>query len=217
MELSESTYFQHDIVSQSQRTSTILVEKLLEDVEMLALYVALSSEEGLGSWMYHINDTVEMSDKKRVAYELACLDDLQKDPVGYHYGDCTWACGSCLRCIVEIRYLEVIELKEEYRTMDITEDLLLILLGTDFGWMNSNRSRKEYLKVYNDQKSSVDQLGQQINEAFNLYPLPDSDLKSRYPLWLSLSDEKKEEARQRTNLFRHYMKERPIVDGVPWW
>lgn len=211
-------YFQHSYSSPKKVTSHILIETLLdEDPEMLALYILHSSEEWIYKWYSKLGDDPHADlDKKRVAYKLACLDDLKKEQPGYrHHGDCTGASAPCSRCVAEIQYCEVLDCKNEYQAMQLQEDLLTILLGTDYLFYDQEKAVEEYLQYHRNDDAK--EFGRIIQEAYRLYPLPDNDLKSRYPIWVALSDEKKEEARRRSALVRHYIQHRPVVQGIPWW
>lgn len=66
-------------------------------------------------------------DRRRIAYTFCCdIDDRQKEPQGYHCGDCTRMAASCSRCISEEIYIEGLETLDEFNTFIAEKNIICL-------------------------------------------------------------------------------------------
>src|SRR5580692_3331090 len=101
LDIDSATLFKHD--QKNGLVSNVLIEKMFDDKkdnDIFAIGILLQT----GASLYWYADSNEKStiDEKRIAYQVACINDLSNEyPNGSHCGDCTHCAITCDRCLYE--------------------------------------------------------------------------------------------------------------------
>lgn len=180
------TDFQHFRTSPIDLVSLVDVETVIRrNVKISALGVQLYCETSL-DWTTSFSPS-EMDDRK--IFECLPLISLRG---AAHDGDCIQKDKACSRCLAEILYSDAENLYMEWQH---EVDPLAVLMCNEAFFYPLQKVTKQ-LQIENDPQIISDLLEKETTLRFAL------EIDNRYQIWLTCSEEEKQELLKRANAFR---------------
>jgi len=195
-----ASFFGHTGKGTRNMFSKIMVEDLLKDRDLLALFYVVSTWNDIGWYRFsNMDDLVPNSEAYWRQLDLNRISHTYHPVLGAegtrgsHFGDCTHMACSCYRCGAEFTYLETVYLKDLAAKQDISSTTLLaILLSRDQSLVSHKDHFDEEMTPTNEdeKKDKEAHLMEWIDAANAKYPRERGISMKRYiDHWVGLSDQ----------------------------
>jgi len=202
--------FGHNRKSITEFYSTVLVEDLL--LKNKDVFAAGIIDRGVSDFAFH-KGTDDLYIRASAWY-IAQLDNIHG-----HYGDCTKACGSCTRCIIESLYTdgltELVCFDNLINKLDINNKNKLAKYDSCILFMTICQFQEEYWRGFSDR--CKEHFSKKDNTMILKYEKECPTCSESLETFLNMTEEEQLEKYNRMKLVREYIENPTKIQGIPWW